>query len=491
MSKTFYLYGAAIQGIQNFIFQTNELKDIVGASELVEEVCTEAFDEFAEGKNSILRAAGNIKHLFQNKEACEKAVRYFPAKVMNMAPGITISQAVVAFEEGNFEEAVGLLEQKLRVQRNRPAASMTLGIMGMVRSRKTGLPAVSQEKGDYYDLATIKKREIVGMAHYMLCQKSFGLFNLKNRIAYDIGDIAAENNWIAIVHADGNGLGQIVRLIGKQPDVLKDFSSALNEATCKSAQYAFEMARPEFEEDKCIPIRPIVLGGDDMTVVIRGKLAMEYTKAYLEAFERNTKNLFGRIVSQYPTLDSSQRDILNAGLTACAGIAFIKSSYPFYYGYHLAEDLCTKAKKDAKGFNEKRAPSCVMFHKVQDSFIESYKDIVSRELTPCKDNTFVFGPYYLHTYVPDGRWSIEDLLSKSGLLESVEGNAVKSGLRQWMTLLHSKGEEGAIQKKKRMLSLLEDDVLKQLVEEVIDEKNKRHAVYDVLSLNSVSQVLNN
>ena len=33
-----YLYGAAVQGIQNFIFQTNELKDIAGASELVEKL---------------------------------------------------------------------------------------------------------------------------------------------------------------------------------------------------------------------------------------------------------------------------------------------------------------------------------------------------------------------------------------------------------------------------------------------------------------------
>ena len=40
-----YLYGAAVQGIQNFIFQTNELKDIVGASELVEDICTNLFQE--------------------------------------------------------------------------------------------------------------------------------------------------------------------------------------------------------------------------------------------------------------------------------------------------------------------------------------------------------------------------------------------------------------------------------------------------------------
>ena len=43
MSK--YLYGAAVQGIQNFIFQTNKLRDIIGASELVARVCTTMFSD--------------------------------------------------------------------------------------------------------------------------------------------------------------------------------------------------------------------------------------------------------------------------------------------------------------------------------------------------------------------------------------------------------------------------------------------------------------
>src|SRR5574344_2713713 len=98
MAEKKYLYGAAVQGIQGFIFQTNELKDIVGASELVKEICTTAFDEFGGSKeNSILRAAGNIKFIF-NRVDCEKAVKNFPKKVMEMAPGITISQAVVKME---------------------------------------------------------------------------------------------------------------------------------------------------------------------------------------------------------------------------------------------------------------------------------------------------------------------------------------------------------------------------------------------------------
>ena len=100
------MYGAAVQGIQGFIFQTNVLKDIVGASELVEMVCTSAFDDYAdlinheEDPNSIVRAAGNIKYVFDDAEKCSRAVREFPKKVQCMAPGITISQAVVELEDG-------------------------------------------------------------------------------------------------------------------------------------------------------------------------------------------------------------------------------------------------------------------------------------------------------------------------------------------------------------------------------------------------------
>ena len=83
---TNYLYGAAVQGIQNFIFQTNNLQEIVGASELVEEICTELFKEIVGEKeyetNTVLHAAGNIKHIFTSRKACEDVVRVFPKKAL-------------------------------------------------------------------------------------------------------------------------------------------------------------------------------------------------------------------------------------------------------------------------------------------------------------------------------------------------------------------------------------------------------------------------
>lgn len=148
MTETKYLYGASVQGIQAFIFQTNELKDIVGASELVENICTRMFNPYGDRGKIVVNAAGNVKCIFSNKEDCELTVRYFPKTVMEKAPGITISQAVVELrnDESDFKEQVEELERRLHVQRNKPLRSMTIGTTAMLRSRKKGLPAVETGK---------------------------------------------------------------------------------------------------------------------------------------------------------------------------------------------------------------------------------------------------------------------------------------------------------------------------------------------------------
>lgn len=488
MGKKRYLYGAAVQGIQSFIFQTNELKDIVGASELVETICTSAFDDYADIKNhtadpnSIVRAAGNIKYVFDDAEKCRKAVREFPKKVQNMAPGITISQAVVEFEEKEFGTAVDELENKLHIQRNRPMRSCTWGMLGLRRSRKTGLPVVEEVKGDYLDDATFKKRQDRENATVRVCEKAFGIASgllNKTEIAFDIKELTSLNDWIAIVHADGNGLGQVIQNIGKNKEELAKFSKKLDELTQQAAVEAYKdtMKQNKFPYFWCIPIRPVVLNGDDLTVIIRGDLALTYAESFLRHFEEVT-------VKDMPGIVEKEK-----GLTACAGIAFIKSSYPFYYGYNLAEALCGRAKKWAKEINSTLAPSCLMFHKVQDSFVESYDEIVKRELTPCSGVSFEFGPYFLNDQT--NYWTISELEENVESLDNDEGNAVKSHLRKWASTMHNGGKEQAAQKQKRLMSILgQKPSLKTLATHLMTgvtiNNIQKYPVHDALAVHSIN-----
>ncbi len=477
--QTKFLYGAAVQGIQDFIFQTNELKDIVGASALVEYICTECFDEFAQGGEMIVRAAGNIKCLFDDEASCRRAVREFPKKVMTEAPGITISEAVVRIDDGDdFSTKVEELELRLRAQRNRPFPSVTTGLMGMERSRKTGLPAVEYIKDVPVDKGTLLKR---GYRGEKLFKKFYGEHIDSRYFPWNVGEMTTDNSWLAIIHADGNGLGEIISKIGKDKDRLMEFSQKLDEATMLSAQEAYSLCvmDEDFNSDApVIPFRPVVLSGDDHTLICRADLAVAYTCRFIEAFEKNTAKMI-------KDLRSHGHKIEMDSLTACAGIAFIKESYPFHYGYQLAERLCDSAKVDAKSGGITPAPSCLKFHKVQSSFVENYREIVRKELTPCPGHSFEFGPYYIHEQ--KDRWTVRRLLEEVSKLKGKEGNAVKSDIRQWMSLM-SDGPEKAEQKKKRVTTV-SGNRERQLFDAATTSCDrgqvKAYPAYDMLSLHSI------
>lgn len=485
--KQHYLYGASVQGIQSFIFKTNELRNIVDASARVERICTAdddgLFKAFEEGGGqSVIRAAGNIKYLFSTRDACQRAVRDFPKKVMRYAPGITLSQAVVDLDENkNFEQASNELEQKLRIQRNRPAINLQLGLLGMKRDAKTGLP-----KAVVDDASQQQKYD----ATERLCDKMFGNIELlQARTSKNIGDFVGQNDWIAIVHADGNGLGQVVQKVGNDRETFAAFSKKLDEATCTAARRAFDSLADNM---KCnsrgiIPMRPIVLGGDDLTIVCRGDVALPFVEKYIQCFEEETARLIGEILREHQLYGQ------NPHLTACAGVAFIKSSYPFHYGYELAETLCSQAKADAKMTDRLQAhdglaPSCVMFYKVQDSFTEDFRSIEQRELTPCEGHSFKYGPYYLHE--EPARCTIHQLQKMASLLEaSKDGNAVKSAIRKWLTSMHTLAAM-ASQVKKRAIAMRPSDEMRDLYEMATREEQRSEGMkasiaYDLLAYHTI------
>lgn len=482
-----YLYGAAVQGIQDFIFQTNKLKKIVGASDLVEEICTSVFAallgehvDLNNNKSAIVHAAGNIKYIFENRKACEDMVRCFPMKVSQFAPGITISQSVVEYES-DFPKAVRELEKNLRIQRNKPVRYPMLGLMGIERSRNTGLPVCEINGDKHLDVATYAKRYTVGNSTNKLCKKAFWEESIKNKkLPYEMSELTGKNDWIAVIHADGNGLGQIVQKIGTDPDKFRDFSQLLDKATVQAAVEAYNKVISKDSEN--IPMRPIVLGGDDLTIICRADLAVPYVKCFIEKFEEQTKEKLGAILVENKVFNENKNN-----LTACAGIAYIKSSFPFYYGYNLAESLCGYAKTDAKaGLKDGELPdSCIMFHKVQDSFVDNYKEIVERELKPQENITYCFGPYYLKGKTD--RWTIDELIRKMSIFDTLEGNAIKSGLRNWMSLLHSNVEQA-----EQLLDRLEEvSGETKFLNEITDKNVKRnevtaYPVYDMLALHAIN-----
>lgn len=439
MSK--YLYGAAVQGIQGFIFQTNKLAEIIGASELVESICTTFFKEKCPSFNDdnlIMGAAGNIKYIFSGEEDCKQVVREFPKEVMTLAPGITISQAIVRLDNDYpTSDELNQLEKKLKAQRNIVSKPFETGYMVLNRARKTGGVAFTEIKDrknntQIVDEATFKKLSRVKFkegnseefANEKLFKKFSGLDVHNKDIAFDIEDISktGKNSWIAVIHADGNGLGNILQNYGKiitDNQEFKLFSELIQTATESACQQAFmEVISKEKKDDKRYPVRPVIIGGDDVTIIIRADLALNFTTEFLKSFEIITSEKFNIL----------QTANLHGGLTACAGIAYVKDSYPLHYALSLAEQLCKDAKKLVKNEvsfrNDGMPKSALALFKVQDSFVEDLKTMKARTMKTNNGIDYDYGPYLLRNEV--GFANIQELDKKLQVLKEEADKKDKS-----------------------------------------------------------------
>ena len=400
-----YLYGASVQGIQDFIFKTNKLIEVIGASEIVKAIDT--MINIYKPDVIVMQAAGNIKVIFHNKDELQKVVKNFPKEIMQNAFGITISQAVIIIHgDEPTKDEIDTLEKKLKIQRNKPAIPLDLHSNILELYPKTARPIWADSK-ESLDVATQQKHDEYAKWFKKEREKNPKLQELKELTALSNG-----KNKIAIIHADGNGLGELLPNLKEKTNLtITEFSQKLDTATHK----AFERASAGVEK-----IRPVILGGDDMSVVCDANIALEFTKDFLKYFEEET-----------------QKE-LKFKLTACAGIAYSNNKYPLHYALHLAEALTSQTKKHAKALREKEkldfVPSSLMFHNIQSSNFQSWDKFIQDELTITNDTQTIhldFGPYYLeHKEQPQ----IQDFIHTVEAYRC-EGSPI-SRLRSWLSELY-------------------------------------------------------
>lgn len=533
-----YLYGAAVQGIQEFIFKTNKLKEIVGASELVERICTNQFYEASglnkNSPNLITTAAGNIKCLLE-ESVCKKVVLDFPKQIMEYAPGITISQAVVKIPSKSIDgetkintllEALKELEKRLKAQRNKATVDVEKGLLITERSRRTGLPAIIIKSKKYTDRATNEKQNAVrkktgnsnDSSRKTLASKL--LMNVVDEEYSEIHNLYTneegkkvffnyetdtftqndERSYIAVIHADGNNLGKILQQLSDNFESKEDsqikrayryFSKAIDEATIESAQKAFyETFNTEVWEsiiycnNPTVPFRPIVLSGDDLTVLCEAKYAIKFTKIFLQSFVIKSEEKIKEYLTKIEPIEN-RFDLNIERLTACAGIAFIKNKYPFHYAVSLAEELCGAAKKESKRIQKENeltdVPSSLAFYKVESTFHTSYNEIKERVLTTPTGIDLCYGPYFL-----DQEPKIETLRSNATDLNNED--APSSQLRKWLSELHQNKRQADLlmQRTVQVLKNKSNDkyVSRYSLENPIDGNNKT-VIYDIVSLASL------
>jgi hypothetical protein len=103
-----------------------------------------------------------------------------------------------------------------------------------------------------------------------------------------------------------------------------------------------------------------VFGGDDVTFVCEGRLALPIAAHYLE-----------RVSSQ--TLSDGELAYSRAG------VSVVKSHYPFSRAYDLAEDLCASARARIQKIDPQRRVTALDWHFAVNGLVRSLREIRSRE----------------------------------------------------------------------------------------------------------------
>ena len=458
-----YLFEA--KSIQSYIFATNKLKEIIGGSELIEQLTAEdglvkqtVKSLGIEPNITFSRLGGAAFYAFsEDQEAIDKLVMIWPLVFRQYAPDMEFIHARAA--HNSTIEAFKNAHTQLMEDRNRPNVKLPQASVYTLRFSRTGEPVTLKNKKTY-DQVTARKllpafANSDTLAQRVMWDSHRGEWpvNLNHEEDQDGNDFTfmPDNRLIGLIHADGNGLGQLLMDLKKVIDskdkqiitdqnyieIFSSISNAIKEATEAAAASAVGTVLFANMERGLFPARPIVLGGDDLTMIVRADLALPFTQVFLAAFELESKNQFNKIREKYPKLEK----ILPEKLTACAGIVYAHSSQPFSALHELAEGLCKQAKKFAKKEEnlldkKKLVPSSLSFYRVTSTLMDNLEDVLKRELTT-GNITLTRSCYTVseHHNLP----KLTDLLDLQHFLENSEVS--KGALRQITGLLHQSAEQ--------------------------------------------------
>ena len=244
----------------------------------------------------------------------------------------------------------------------------------------------------------------------------------------DAPNTVSELPSVGVIHIDGNGVGAIMRDLGKafkktnntldklakapylrkpnpcgkKPPRVRPYGEkhsrfqwfvmevnyrldgVVKQAVAKAWDEVTKIAR----KDKLPgpPVVPVLVGGDDVTVYTDGRYAIPFAEAYIRHYEDLTKK--DSLLSVLATVAGAPK---KGPLTASAGVAIVGRNFPFHIAYDLAEGLVSRGKKLGK--KKGKVPcSTIDFHVLRDATVLDPEDTLD-EYKGRTQRPFLVGHY--------------------------------------------------------------------------------------------------
>lgn len=369
---------------QDYIFARKKLQENARRSREIDYVTSSGFFReaaeplYCEEENLVYTGGGHTILQFPSQDAAAAFARQVTKAAMRRYRNMEIFVKTMPYDEdqtpgGNLEALSAALERKKALRQ----ASFRQGSFGVeALDEESLLPKLAKTEESEQSDTTEDFTPPDGWNYPVLMDR-----------------LAGEDNFIAVVHIDGNAMGRRVAALYEQYGAaagweqccerLRRFSAGIQEdfeATFTEMVQAVIGSAPAPEKPN-LPVRPVILAGDDVCFVTAGNIGLECARVFLEklAEKKNRED--------------------NQPYAACAGVAIVHQKYPFHQAYDLAEELCSNAKRFGAALDENGAVSAMDWHiefgQLKDSLAELRKDYETED-----GNWLELRPVVVHA--PDG-----------------------------------------------------------------------------------------
>lgn len=408
-----YLLVLDTPGIKQFVFGTDPLREIQGASALLHRLNQKMEpylrDRLAEHgarlADTVFTGGGAGQFIVDANDrtpiwaAVDKLSQYYHQETggeVRLAFGIAELAAV------SYTAAIRVAHEQLHRQRDRGFGQRAVRIFPLVQECQSAshLPASyhdwdrpneerrflsesSRQKRDARNDAQQSGRWSEWMDHLARKYESWPTdwSKLRCRDFDDVGG-AHKRGEVGLVYADGNAMGRLMQELPDR-DTCHTFSRIVDESLCQACFEALDqVCRNEINDvrqgrKERLPADILLLGGDDLLVLLPADRALPFAHEVMERFTQRTREELDQVKGASAGF-FRQTLPANAGLTISCGVALAGSSYPFYLLLDLAEELLKSAKTagSADSAREKYwAPAYVDFHRVTGSSSHELKHV--------------------------------------------------------------------------------------------------------------------
>ena len=479
------------RSIQKYVFSCNKLKTNVGASYLVDGIFNDLMQNIilpkynlkmpdiswkkSDGiqivKDDTIEAeivyigGGNMLILINkfpeeddNLKLCRDIVSSWSLEILKKAPGLKTGAAIGMMDvsEDAFKDSLDDMYVQLKQNQNTVLPQVDLPYTGL--TLECDISGKTADTFDWVDKKWIAKEVKAKTDAYKYASEKVryeyeDILNNEYDFASELEKIGCKEgeSYISVIHIDGNNMGvkfskckdsqerkklslTVVKIV--QNAFRELIQSIIDEYDSKAYDEALD--KRDLIDDKgkkLLPIRPIIIGGDDITFVCPARVGIEYAKRFIEAVNKQDflndeqyKRMSKEIKEEKKDNESMK---ISKTMSCCGGVAIVPLKYPFFRAYQLAEHLCSSAKTKSRQDDSSLIDFAILYGEMTPSLEQ-----LCRYQYVAPEGYLHYGPYYIKKNSDEDiadKSSINDLLSlKDKLKTKVVSNKIKE-LRDVLT----------------------------------------------------------